>query len=363
MERGDLGEAGQRLTRAQDIVTELRVSLDMTQGPVAQNLASIYEYVGERLTASRLTRDERGDRRGGALHGRPAQRLGADRRRRHGRPTPSAARRWAWTLLDDLRRLRELQLEQARALAAADLDRLAALDHERKIVQARIVPADAPPLGPADLAEARALAARAPPRAGRPDRAGLGGPRRPAGGDGQPRRRPHGPRRLPPAAAGQLALPRSLPLAPPSAGAHARHDPQHPRPLAPADPGDRRGEHDRRALALGLRAAALPARASRASGAGSRSIRGRPCPARDARSRRPAPSPSAVPCAHSRDTPGGRPATLGVDLPHPPPCHARAHGLDVDEPSPMLPPSRETPSRPRADARPVACPVIPGVCR
>lgn len=57
MERGDIGEAAQRLTRAQDIVTELRVSLDMTQGPVAQNLASIYEYVGERLTASRLTRD------------------------------------------------------------------------------------------------------------------------------------------------------------------------------------------------------------------------------------------------------------------------------------------------------------------
>ncbi|MBJ7455712.1 MAG: flagellar protein FliT [Thermoleophilia bacterium] len=61
-------------------------------------------------------------------------------------------------MLDDLRRLRELQLEQARALAAADLDRLSALDHERKIVQARIVPADAPPLGSADLAEARALA-------------------------------------------------------------------------------------------------------------------------------------------------------------------------------------------------------------
>ncbi len=57
MERGDLGEAGQRLTRAQDIVTELRVSLDMTQGPVAQNLASIYEYVGERLTSARLSRE------------------------------------------------------------------------------------------------------------------------------------------------------------------------------------------------------------------------------------------------------------------------------------------------------------------
>lgn len=61
-------------------------------------------------------------------------------------------------MLDDLRRLRELQLEQARALAAGDLERLGALDRERMIVQARIVPADAPPLGTADLAEARALA-------------------------------------------------------------------------------------------------------------------------------------------------------------------------------------------------------------
>lgn len=57
MERGDLGEAGQRLTRAQDIVTELRVSLDMTQGAISQNLASIYDYVGDRLTGARLARE------------------------------------------------------------------------------------------------------------------------------------------------------------------------------------------------------------------------------------------------------------------------------------------------------------------
>lgn len=56
-ERGDVGTAGIRLTRAQDIVTELRVTLDMTQGEIAQNLASIYEYVGERLTAGRLSTD------------------------------------------------------------------------------------------------------------------------------------------------------------------------------------------------------------------------------------------------------------------------------------------------------------------
>lgn len=57
LERGDMGETGLKLTRAQAICTELRVSLDMTQGPIAQNLASIYEYVGERLTAARLERD------------------------------------------------------------------------------------------------------------------------------------------------------------------------------------------------------------------------------------------------------------------------------------------------------------------
>jgi flagellar protein FliS len=55
--RGDLGEGGGRLTRAQDIVTELRVTLDMTQGEISRNLAGIYDYVGERLTAARLSVD------------------------------------------------------------------------------------------------------------------------------------------------------------------------------------------------------------------------------------------------------------------------------------------------------------------
>jgi flagellar protein FliS len=56
-EAGDIGTSGSRLTRAQDIVTELRVTLDMTQGEIAINLASLYEYVGERLTAARLNKD------------------------------------------------------------------------------------------------------------------------------------------------------------------------------------------------------------------------------------------------------------------------------------------------------------------
>ena len=38
-------------------MTELRVTLDMTQGEIASNLASLYEYVGERLTAARLQKD------------------------------------------------------------------------------------------------------------------------------------------------------------------------------------------------------------------------------------------------------------------------------------------------------------------
>ncbi len=56
-EAGDIGTSASRFTRAQDIVTELRVTLDMTQGEIAVNLASLYEYVGERLTAARLNKD------------------------------------------------------------------------------------------------------------------------------------------------------------------------------------------------------------------------------------------------------------------------------------------------------------------
>jgi flagellar protein FliS len=54
MERRDPGEAGLKLSRAQAILSELRGSLDMSQGPVAQNLASIYAWVLERMTAARL---------------------------------------------------------------------------------------------------------------------------------------------------------------------------------------------------------------------------------------------------------------------------------------------------------------------
>lgn len=56
-DRGDAGEGGLRLTRAQAIVTELRASLDMSHGEIPQNLASIYDYITERLTAARLGQD------------------------------------------------------------------------------------------------------------------------------------------------------------------------------------------------------------------------------------------------------------------------------------------------------------------
>ena len=61
-------------------------------------------------------------------------------------------------MLAELRRLRELQLEQAEALSAADLDRLSALAAQRTAVQSRISPGAAAGLHPADRAEARALA-------------------------------------------------------------------------------------------------------------------------------------------------------------------------------------------------------------
>ena len=82
---------------------------------------------------------------------------------------PAAAPPSASTLLAELRRLREIQLEQAEALAAADLERLSVLNGERLRLQARIVPTDTPALSPADAGRGprprRAARAR-PARAG-----------------------------------------------------------------------------------------------------------------------------------------------------------------------------------------------------
>ena len=56
-EAGDVGGPGNRVTRAKEIVTEGRDTLDMTQGKMPPTLASLYEYVGEKLTAGRLQKD------------------------------------------------------------------------------------------------------------------------------------------------------------------------------------------------------------------------------------------------------------------------------------------------------------------
>jgi flagellar protein FliS len=55
--RGDIASAASRLTRAQDIVDELRLTLDLNQGEIAGNLAALYAYVTERLTGARLAKD------------------------------------------------------------------------------------------------------------------------------------------------------------------------------------------------------------------------------------------------------------------------------------------------------------------
>lgn len=57
LERDDIGAAATPLTKSQAIITELRVSLDMSQGVIAANLASLYNYVTERLTEGRLKKD------------------------------------------------------------------------------------------------------------------------------------------------------------------------------------------------------------------------------------------------------------------------------------------------------------------
>jgi flagellar protein FliS len=54
MERQDMGEAGLKMSRAQAIVTELRCSLDLTRGPIAENLAQIYDWTADEMMGARL---------------------------------------------------------------------------------------------------------------------------------------------------------------------------------------------------------------------------------------------------------------------------------------------------------------------
>lgn len=57
MERRDMGEAGLKMSRAQAIVTELRCSLDLTRGPIAENLAKIYDWTADEMMGARMESD------------------------------------------------------------------------------------------------------------------------------------------------------------------------------------------------------------------------------------------------------------------------------------------------------------------
>ena len=54
LEAGDLGRASERIGRGLAIVTELRCSLDMTQGQIAERLASIYDWCNSEVVDSQM---------------------------------------------------------------------------------------------------------------------------------------------------------------------------------------------------------------------------------------------------------------------------------------------------------------------
>ena len=57
MRSGDLAAMNDRLRRAEAIITELRQTLDMSQGEVAANLESIYSFCARLLLEARLKQD------------------------------------------------------------------------------------------------------------------------------------------------------------------------------------------------------------------------------------------------------------------------------------------------------------------
>ena len=57
MRQGDISTMNERLQRAEAIITELRTTLDMSQGEVAANLESIYAFSQRHLLAARLEKD------------------------------------------------------------------------------------------------------------------------------------------------------------------------------------------------------------------------------------------------------------------------------------------------------------------
>lgn len=58
-EAGQHADTHRHLVRAQDIVHELRCSLRMDTGEIAESLNSLYEFVGRRLVEANLAKDPR----------------------------------------------------------------------------------------------------------------------------------------------------------------------------------------------------------------------------------------------------------------------------------------------------------------
>lgn len=56
-EKPDIQEIHKKLIRAQEIITELRASLDIGTGEVAQNLDRIYEYFVHQLVQANIKKD------------------------------------------------------------------------------------------------------------------------------------------------------------------------------------------------------------------------------------------------------------------------------------------------------------------
>jgi len=54
---GDLEGANAKLIRAQDIMTEFMISLDMNQGEIAQNLYRLYDFIHNCLVQANVKKD------------------------------------------------------------------------------------------------------------------------------------------------------------------------------------------------------------------------------------------------------------------------------------------------------------------
>lgn len=53
----DMEQANVKLLRAQDIVTELMISLDLDQGEIAENLYQLYSFIYELLVEANIKKD------------------------------------------------------------------------------------------------------------------------------------------------------------------------------------------------------------------------------------------------------------------------------------------------------------------